>query len=174
MSDREFWRLIDASRAHWSTTHPDGNMERQAQDLERLLSALSPQEVIAFRDHLFELLEKAYSWDLWGAAAAISHGASEDRFADFRNWLVSMGESVYNEAIADPQSLAESTSDPGIEDFAFEGFASIPARVYAKLTGSEMPKYAGVRRRRPRGKRWSDKGDGLKRRYPRLWAKFRT
>ena len=149
-------------------------MERQAQDLEDLLNALKPQEVVAFRDRLFELLERAYSWDLWGAAAVISHGASEDRFADFRNWLVSMGESVYSQAIADSQSLADSASGPGIEDFAFEGFSSIPARVYTKLIGGEMPKYGGPRRRTPRGKRWSDQEDGLKRRYPRLWAKFRS
>ena len=119
---------------------------------------------------MFELLEKAYTWDLWDAAAIISHGSSEDRFADFRNWLVSMGASVYSEAMADPQSLAESASAPGIEDVAFEGFSSIPARVYTKLTGGEMPKYGGPRRRTPPGKRWSDNGDGLKRRYPRLWA----
>lgn len=116
----------------------------------------------------------AYRWDLWGAAYIIAGGCSDDGFVDFRSWLISMGRHVFESAIENAESLADVADGPGVEDVFFEGFINIPDQVYEQLTGSEIPEHAGHSLGEPAGSRWSSEGDDLQRRFPKLWAKYRS
>jgi hypothetical protein len=150
----------------------DGNMERQLDELRRLLLELPPEEIVNFRDHLLERMNAAFQWDLWGAAYIIGGGCSDDGFTDFRGWLISMGQGIYDRALADPESLADVADAPGVEDVFFEEFLNVPAYVYEESTGHEIPEFAGHFPSEPAGKKWSEEGDELKRRFPTLWKKY--
>jgi hypothetical protein len=118
-------------------------MARQGRELRALLLKLPPEEVLAFRDHVFELMNVAFRWELWGAAYLIAGGCSDDGFADFRSWLISMGCRVFEDAMVDAQSLLGPAQAPGVEDVFFEEFSALPARVYEEQTGREIPPYDG-------------------------------
>jgi hypothetical protein len=117
-------------------------------------------------------MSQAYRWDLWGAAYIIEGGCSDDGFTDFRSWLISMGRDIYETALRDPESLVDVADADGVETTSFEEFQYVPRQVYQEKTGQEMPD-PGVRHpQEPEGDRWSEEGDDLARRLPRLWAKF--
>ncbi|HHQ6600568.1 TPA: DUF4240 domain-containing protein [Serratia fonticola] len=78
------------------------------QALDSALRQLSPEELIAFKKRFTELHNQAYRWDLWAAAYIMGGGCSDDGFMDFRDWLISRGQSVYEAALINPDTLAES------------------------------------------------------------------
>lgn len=170
MTIDQFWEIIELSRRRVVTGDPNGNMDRQLEDLRGLLSQRSSAEVLEFRDHFVRLMDQAYTWDLWGAAYVIAQGCSDDGFTDFRSWLISMGRIVFERSLADPESLVAAASAPEVEDVFFEGFAYIPESVYEAMTGREAPEYPSPRPSEPRGEKWEE-GD-LERRFPKLWRKF--
>lgn len=174
MNIDRFWKVIDLSRSEFKADRADGNMERQRQELENLLSELSPDEIAAFDNQLIEQMNIAYRWDLWGAAYVIAGGCSDDGFVDFRGWLISMGRHSFESAIEDPDSLADIADGPGVEDVFFEGFINVPDQVYEQLTGSEIPEHTGHSLGDPAGYPWNPEGDDLQQRFPRLWAKYRS
>ncbi|MFT3705610.1 MAG: DUF4240 domain-containing protein [Agriterribacter sp.] len=98
INKQSFWKLIDASLVYT-------NIERQAHYLKKELKKLSKKDIVAF-DHIFFKLENAaYSWKLWAAAYTIHGGCSDDGFADFRGWLITRGQLVYERALTKPDSL---------------------------------------------------------------------
>lgn len=142
-------------------------MERQAARLTELLSELPPDEVVAFDRIFTERMHEAYSWDLWGAAYGIEGGCSDDGFADFRSWLISMGREVYEAALGDPESLVGPAADPTVEVCSFEDFQYVTMEVLG-----DSPEHGIPHPREPKGERLSEREDDLEQRYPRLWAKF--
>jgi uncharacterized protein DUF4240 len=168
MTRDEFWSIVKRSRQGWDATRPDGNQDKQLHELEELLSRLPSTEVAGFNGHLEDVFHAAYRWDLWNAAWLIGQGCSDDGFVDFRSWLISMGRSIYERALADPESLADIADMPGVECIFFEGFTSVPKTVYEEQTGHELDDSP-----------WPDKPAGqrtpeaeLPRRFPILWKKF--
>jgi hypothetical protein len=172
MNADQFWNIIEASRRRFDPLHASGNMERQLEDLKRLLLALPPKQIIAFRDRFRDQMGTAFRWDLWGAAYIIADGCSNDGFVYFRNWLISMGQHVFQKALEDPESLADAANTPGVEDLFFEEFAYVPSEAYEEATGHELPTYTGNTQQLPTGNPWSSAGDDLKRRFPKLWARY--
>lgn len=172
MNADQFWNIIEASRRRFDPLHASGNMERQLEDLRRLLLELPPKQIIGFRNLFREQMDAAFRWDLWGAAYIIAGGCSNDGFVYFRNWLISIGQRVLQQALADPESLADVADTPGVEDVFFEEFAYVPAEAYEKASGQELPPYTGDTPQLPKGEPWSSSGDDLKRRFPKLWARY--
>jgi hypothetical protein len=169
MDGSEFWAIVESSKAE-----SDGTFDGHAESLTEKLSELEPAQIAAF-DRVFSTLKfKAYTWDLWGAAYVIHGGCSDDGFADFRSWLISMGRSVYERALSDPDGLADVELGPdGEEDASFEEFAYIAAQVYEDKTGNELPHDADViHPAEPSGEAWEEDEDELAERYPKLSAKF--
>ena len=171
MTIDEFWSLIEKSRASWDLHNVDGNQRNQMTLLTRLLSELVAAEVASFEQHLVGQLHGAYRWDLWHAATIIADGCSDDFFANFRGWLVSMGRDTYEAALGDVETLAESAAMPGIEDVFFEGFSTVAADVFAekvgRLVGSTLEHPT-----QPAGVRIA--AEEFPARFPRLWAKYRA
>ncbi|QDT38618.1 DUF4240 domain-containing protein [Stratiformator vulcanicus] len=168
MTNELFWDMIAKSKSA-----SDGDMDAQAEELRRQLSHLSAEEIVDFERVFGEYADRAYRWDLWGAAYIIGGGCSDDGFTDFRSWLISMGRVVYEEAIANPDSLAEINLGPDAEeDTFFEEFAYIACEAYENKTGSEMPDPQRSYSSDPAGDPWEEDGDDLQRRFPKLWAKY--
>jgi hypothetical protein len=105
MTHDQFWKIIADTCG--SDPHISDEWDTK---LTEALATLSADEIIEW-NHIFdELAQRAYRTDLWAAAYLINGGASDDGFYYFRCWLIGMGQAVYNNAIADPDSLADVAS----------------------------------------------------------------
>jgi Protein of unknown function (DUF4240) len=112
--------------------------------LLELLTQLSAADIAAF-DNLFEdLRASAETQDMANAAVLIEHGfLGDDSFDDFRAGLVALGRTVFEGAVANPDSLANhqlvreiaASNDPrwlGREDMLF-----VASHAYAVVTGED-------------------------------------
>jgi hypothetical protein len=163
MDRNEFWQVIEGSRR-------GSDLDAQIESLRERLSSYAPSDVADFHKHLQKLLAESYAWTLWGAAYLINGGCSDDGFDYFRGWLIAQGRQWFERASADPDLLADL---PGLEDFAeLEEIWYVANQVYEEKTGSRVPMESIPRRELGEG--WDfDDHEEMKRRYPRLFAKFR-
>lgn len=159
MDHDQFWQIIEAAKRRF----PE-DCEERVESIRDHLSALAPHEIIAFDSILGEYLDRAYSWDLWGAAYLMNGGCSDDGFMDFRGWLISRGRDVYERALADPDSLAD-VFDPSHDDCELQSMLSVAYEAYQAGTGEEMPPRTRVSPELA-GERW--KAEDLDERYPRI------
>ncbi|MEU5085969.1 DUF4240 domain-containing protein [Streptomyces sp. NPDC021356] len=171
MDETEFWELIDATRGA-----AEGDPEEQADLLVERLLGFDPEQVLDFARHFESRYNRAYRWDLWGAAWVLLDGASDDAFDYFRCWLIGQGREVFEGALHDPDTLAELLDDFDEEidgDGEELGYAADEA--YEQLTGTVAPDL-GVppAPAEPAGTPVGFEDDeALARRYPRLWTRFR-
>src|SRR5262245_8064207 len=77
-----FWSIVDKTAA----TSKDQAAQLRA--LSIALRTLTPDDIVAFELAFGTQFNRAYSWDLWGAAYVANGGASDDGFAYFRYWLI--------------------------------------------------------------------------------------
>jgi Protein of unknown function (DUF4240) len=167
-----FWRIVEAAN---NASH--GDCRRQARLVTDALGELDPEEILAFERILDDLVDEAYRWDLWGAADLINRGASDDGFQDFRGWLIAQGRDVYQNALGDPDSLADHSAVASLGEFDTlwcQDLLAAPLTAYEKLTGGDPPED-----QRPpavlQGAKWDfDDETIMRRRYPRLWALIRS
>lgn len=168
MTNDTFWDIVAKSKSA-----SGGDWGAQAEALRRELSRLAADEIVEFERIFGEYADQAYRSDLWGAAYVIGGGCSDDAFIDFRSWLISMGRPVYEQAMADPDSLAEIDIGPDAEEEAFfEEFAYVASEAYETKMGSDMPYPQRDHPADPAGERWDEDGDDLQRRLPRLWVTY--
>jgi hypothetical protein len=168
MTNDAFWKIVAQSKSA-----SDGKMEAQIEAAQRELSQLPPEEIVEFQRIFDACVDQAYRWDLWGAAYILGGGCSDDAFTDFRSWLISMGRSVFESAMADPDSLADVEIGPDAEkDAFFEEFAYVASQVYEEVVGDEMPYPLRSQPSEPVGDPWEEESDELQVRFPRLWGKY--
>ena len=166
MTADQFWNIIETTRA-------EPSMDARAAALGAELLKLSSEEVVGFEKCFGEMQDRAYTWNLWGAAYIIGGGCSDDAFMDFRSWLISRGREIFDRAVSDPDSLAElDLGSNAPEDAFFEEFAYVAAEVYEEKTGEDMPYVDRPTPADPAGEPWREDADDLARRFPRLWAKY--
>ncbi|MFJ5830180.1 DUF4240 domain-containing protein [Streptomyces sp. NPDC093089] len=170
MDETAFWEIIDASRVA-----ADGDPEEQADLLVERLTGLDPDSVLDYARHFEARFNRAYLWDLWGAAAVLFDGAGDETFDSFRCWLIGQGREVYEGAVHDPDALAELLGDFDLEidgDGEEIGFAADEA--YEALTGAETPDLGiPVPGEDPLGTPLDlNDDDALSARFPRLWERF--
>jgi Protein of unknown function (DUF4240) len=99
ISEQQFWDIIEDSLKNTNTSY-----DMQIENVKYIFKAKSIETLIGFHYHGFELYRKAYNSNLW-AAAEIVAGCSDSSFHGFRNWLISRGQKVYNNALENPDSL---------------------------------------------------------------------
>ncbi|MFE1247960.1 DUF4240 domain-containing protein [Streptomyces sp. NPDC058741] len=171
MDETEFWELVDDAREA-----AEGDPEEQADLLVDRLAQLDPDSVLDFARHFESRYNRAYRWDLWGAARVLLDGASDDAFDFFRCWLIGQGREVFEGALHDPDALADLLGDFDEEtdgDGEELGYAADEA--YEQLTGLvapdlELPPAPAE----PDGTPLDfENGRLLAERYPRLWERFR-
>lgn len=168
MNNADFWKLIDQSR---KAAH--GDPDAQIDQLRSLLSKLQPEEIVEFGRIFSELHVNAYTWGLWGAAYVIGGGCSDDGFSDFRGWLISRGQKVYERAIELPDSLADDVAED--EETQVEGFQYVPFEAWAEATGQDsddFPEDGIPYPEAPKGSARKEDEAELARLYPKLTAKF--
>jgi hypothetical protein len=166
LGEAGFWRLVeDAHR------DADGDTERESELLAERLGELPPQQIADFGAIHRRLDERAYTWDLWGAAYVIEDGCSDDCFRDFRAYLISLGRARYEAALKDPDSLAPVVQDAERGDW--ENADNVAPDVYEDVAGEDIPSGDSDVSGRPRGEEWDDEQqDELAQRYPALAQRF--
>jgi hypothetical protein len=162
MTRDEFWSLIEKTRSG------DDSHER-AEAIQAALSQRTAADIIDFEKHMAHMLGASYTWRLWGAAYLINGGCSDDGFDYFRGWLITQGRSVFDNALADPDSLVDV---PELEeDVECEGILYVARSAHEVVTGNDIPR---VPINLPDlGEGWDfDDDTEMKQRYPRLFARF--
>ncbi|WP_175409260.1 DUF4240 domain-containing protein [Streptomyces sp. TRM64462] len=170
MDETEFWEIVDTTREA-AERDPDDHAELL---VERLMQ-LDPESVLDFARHFEARYNRAYTWDLWAAAAVLLGGAGDDAFDYFRCWLIGQGREVFEGAVHDAESLAELLEDfdPELDGDGEElGYAADEA--YEQLTGLDAPDL-GVPAQPPEPEGTPldvDDDRALAERLPRLWDRF--
>lgn len=168
------WSVLEAARQDIpaDTEAEDRDYELVEAVTARLIAGGKPV-TLAFANGLVEALGRANRWDLWGAGYVIHGGMSDDGFAYFRNWLVGQGRSLFEQALADPDSLAELIPEGRQAALELVGLAHAPSDAWEELradsdrpTGSLQLGVDGE----PPGEPFDE--DGLAETYPRLTARF--
>jgi hypothetical protein len=162
MIDSRFWMLVDAAKAQAGTSE-----QARPPALRAALAALPADEIQAFQRVYDRMIARAKRWDLWGAAYLMNDGCSDDGFRYFRDWLISEGKACYEQALADPDSLAELPVRDAFELEAF-GYAALDA--YAEHTDKELERDFSDERAAPEGHEWNE--DELPAMLPQLAAKY--
>lgn len=173
MPPDRFWELVGA------TTKYEADPGAQLKALRSVLTGLTPQDVVSFELAFGHEMQRAYTWDLWGAAYVLLGGASDDSFVYFRRWLISKGRRVFEAAVQSPDDLADllASNAQGIAEF--EGFAYGAAAVWSEKTGKDAfePEsgysfYGSSLQLEPSGKPFEEDSNHLSLRYPKLWKRF--
>ncbi|MEV3931830.1 MULTISPECIES: DUF4240 domain-containing protein [unclassified Streptomyces] len=170
MDETEFWEIIDSTREA-----AEGDPEDHADLLVERLVRLDPDSVLDFARHFEARYNRAYRWDLWGAAAVLLGGASDDAFDYFRCWLIAQGREVFEGAVHDPDSLAELLVDFDEElDGDGEDLGYAADEAYEQLTGVVTPDLGlPPQATEPAGTPIGfDDDAALAERFPALWERF--
>ena len=161
MKEPEFWKIVEKVRL--ST---DEIYERPGK-LAQSLDGITHDEIRDFAEIYLDLVARAYTWPLWGAAFVISGGCSDDAFDYFRDWLISEGKEVYARALEDPESLAdlEHIEEPELEEFRY-----VAEEVYEKKTGKTLEFRERQFSYEPSGEAWDE--DTVDKMFPKLAEKY--
>ena len=103
MTPNEFWAVIAHARHHATLNSEPAMLDA----LYRELVKLPNQELYAWYGLQDSYMDLADTPKLFAAAVLINGGSSDDRFTDFTAWLVAQGKTVYESALANPDSLAQ-------------------------------------------------------------------
>ena len=163
MDTEIFWKIIETSKSKSL-----GDYEKQQSELEKELTKLTANKVLEFDNKFRNLRGEIYNWNFWAAAYIINGGCSDDCFSDFRGWLIGQGQSIYENAIQNIETLTELNET---NDGDWEGLSYIPTEAYEKKTGNDKP--TGIRENfEITGEEWDEDEDDLKNKFPKLWNKF--
>ncbi len=169
MDETEFWEIVDSTREA-----ADGDPEEHADLLVERLARLDPDSVLDFARHFETRFQRAFRWDLWGAADIMLGGADEESFDYFRCWLIGQGRHVFEGALHAPDDLASLVGpfDPEADGDAEDlGYAADEA--YEQLTGTRLPDLELPPQDAPEGDPLDfDDEQAMAARYPGLWSRF--
>lgn len=162
MDELKFWEIVGS--AH---DQSNGDMDQKCNLIRAAVSKLTKDDAKAFSVLFDSMMDRAYSWPLWGAAYVINGGCSDDTFSDFRASLISRGHSAFESALSDPESLASEDFDE--DAWFYEGYQ------YAVTDGVKAAVGAVVNRdsphpSEPSGQTWNE--NKVYDLYPLLAEKF--
>jgi len=153
MNKKMFWKLIDSSLTHTP-------LKKQAQYIKKELQQLSKKDLVAFENVYNKLENDCYSWDIWAAAYTIHRGCSDDGFTDFRGWLITRGQAVFEKAMKSSDSLAALGKKVLAKSNEGEYFIYMPATLYEALYGGRIEKDPHIKsihmKTTPSGKEWPE------------------
>jgi hypothetical protein len=163
MESEKFWKIIETTKSKSL-----GDYEKQQSELEKELTKLTANGILEFDNKFRTLRGEVYNWNFWAAAYIINGGCSDDCFSDFRGWLIGQGQSIYENAIQNIETLTELKET---NEGDWEGLSYIATDVYEKKTGNDMPQ--GIQENfEIAGEEWEEDENDLKKRFPKLYTKF--
>lgn len=167
MTIATFWDLIAKTRLA-----SDGDIKRQIDLLARELAAYPPEEIIQADTLLVKYHLLAYTNELWAAAYIVQGGCSDDMFMDFRHWLIAQGETIFQAALHDPETLGDVIGEP-VDTVVFargQQFGGVAQDAYLLRTGRPMRLRESGFSPALTGNDWTDAD--LPRMYPKLCARY--
>ena len=167
MTETQFWHYV-------TTTNPLANSDELATLLTDKLSPLDDGDLAAFDKMFGQKMRDSYTWRLWGAAFIIAGCNSEYAFAEFRCWLISRGQDIFEQALKKPDILASLDIFKDEEGFAspyLEEYDLIAGQIFESRSEHELP-YVPSGQNQPFGKRFKDTRKFLKTSYPNLFEKY--
>ncbi|MFI0895940.1 DUF4240 domain-containing protein [Streptomyces sp. NPDC020983] len=139
MDTDRFWQLIELAHRQADPADP----EVTAAEATALLAALGPEEIVRAQQILWDQMAGSYRAPLWAAAYMINGGCSDDGFDYFRGWLIAQGRAVFEQAVADPDALADHpavrNAAEGGDELEAEDVLAVPWNAYRQATGRELP-----------------------------------
>jgi hypothetical protein len=167
MTEVEFWTLVTRTQA-------DQSSDEILAVLKSTLSELDNESLKAFDKHFGQQMRRSYLWSVWGAAYIVTGCDSDYAFAEFRGFVISLGQEWYEKIIDNPDALGELTSWPLKDNYAYpfiEDYDLIAGQIYEDRTEQELP-FVASGKAVPVGKKFSTKAKDLRKTYPRLSARF--
>ncbi len=167
MLKSEFWKLIDETRHE-----AGGDPKAQSAAFKSALNDLEPNELVSFGHWFDDFYATAHTWTLRDAASLIGGRCPDDAFLEFKAWLISRGEKVFEAAVANPESLAKVVSVG--EKCRAPGFHGTAQSLWAKKSGkadTEFPRSPLDNGKHELRGEQCDEGE-LGKRYPKLAKKF--
>jgi hypothetical protein len=162
VNETEFWSLIASSKSDCK-----GDLGNQLEWLQRELQQRPESEILDFDRVLHEQMRLSYARDLWAAAYIINGGCSDDGFDYFRAWLIAQGTEIFHDALIDAEILVDvAEADVELELLLYVAVKAYEARTNRKFPYPTYPKTELV------GPEWDEDEESLKKKYPKLFAKF--
>ncbi len=131
----EFWKIIDEAR------HRSAKVTDIPASLTDILKGKPVADLLEFEKQGMELFAHAYDARLWAAASLTMDFCSDDTFMDFRHWLIAQGKSAYEQALENPDTLADLDLTSGdYKSPVLFHLASVAVKICTEKTGlDEMP-----------------------------------
>jgi Protein of unknown function (DUF4240) len=174
MDTKQLWQLIKDARAQAADPADGDAVTARA---VALLTRFPPEQIAAAQGVLSGLMADSYRTILWAGAYLINGGCSDDGFDYFRGWLIAQGREMFDQAMADPDALAELAiirlAVARRAHLECEHTLYIPAQAHRAATGEELPVDAYLPRPREPVGGWAfdfDDRPAMARRLPRLTA----
>jgi predicted DNA-binding WGR domain protein len=165
----DFWGLIDKSKKKTKDS------SERAEILTEILAKRSEGDIIEFGKIFQKLYAESYQSGLWAAAYIINGGCSDDGFDYFRGWLIGQGKDAYYNALENPESLTKIIKVDDAGEIECEEMLSVATDAYNLKTDEEYDNtydlipYVSF----PKIELdWSEDGDDLKKKFPKLYKKF--
>ena len=162
LTQKRFWRLVDA-------TAIDLDINAQAASLRKLLGTLKKQELSGFIHNERMFFDRAFQCNLWDFAVVIFGGCNEEKFHNFRIWLVFRGKQLFKDSLKNPEILV-----PELRKYTGVGRGEIGA-VSTQVADTrfgigqwEVPETDSPMR--PEGKRLPEAK--LETAFPKAWREF--
>ena len=174
MNNEMFWEMIANSKKN-----SKNDSSKFLKILISEISKLPEEDIFEFEKILIHYLVSSYTSELWAAAYIINGGCSDDGFDYFRAWLISQGKTIYENAIKDPQSLANVIREDQAGEIEFEEFLNVCADAYKMKTGKddfyenfEKIKYSEIEKYPEIELNWNEDDGSLEEMFPKLVQKF--
>ena len=123
MDRKRFWGLIEAVNNRIDVN----DQEAVLKATREALCSLPVEEITGWYEVYRALHKEAYLDELWDAVADCGIHATDDGFIDFRAWLISRGQKVYEAVMAEPKSLSAYVPNPREANFELYGYVSADA-----------------------------------------------
>lgn len=167
MTENQFWQLV-------TRTSLEQDQQSLADNLKAKLESLTNDELAAFDKMFSQKMRQCYLWSLWGAAYLVTGCDSEYEFAEFRCFLISLGQEWFEKVVNEPDTLGLLPLWPEKDGYAYpfvDEYDLIAGQIFEARTHDELP-FVPSGRTTPQGKKFSNKKKYLKTAYPQLFQRF--
>lgn len=134
------WEIVDGAQPPSVLLEPDANEAYVLEATRAQLKRLSDTDLEAFANAMVNRVQEAATNEgVYRVATLLAEGGlSDDAYADFCAWLVSLGRGAYEQVLRDADALGSVTRLDIPRSFFFEKFGGLAARVYRERTGEDF------------------------------------